>query len=93
MNVPDEISLKVLSIIKKSKGKITKKHLIEKLQEIKIIPNFEEGQRSAPHSRLRPILDPLISDWKFVEIKSRGSKSEVVLTDQGETAFKIFGDF
>ena len=92
LNMPDKTSLITLSIIKKAGGKITKKDLIEELQKLGIIPPFKDSQRSAPHSRLRPILDPLLLHWNCVEIKSRGSKSEVNLTEQGETALRIFGD-
>ncbi len=90
--MPDAKSLTVLSIIKKAGGKITKKKLIEELQELGIIPPFGNNQRSAPHSRLRPILDPLQLNWNFVEIKAKGSKREVILTDQGVTALRIFGE-
>lgn len=47
--------------------------------------------RSAPHSRLRAILDPLETQWHFVQVKSRGRNSEVSLTEQGNSALRIFG--
>lgn len=92
LNMPDERSLVILSIIKKAGGRIPKKDLIEKLKELNIIPPFLPHQRSAPHSRLRPILDPLRLDWKFVEITARGRKSDINLTKQGDTALRIFGE-
>jgi predicted transcriptional regulator len=42
-------------------------------------------------SRLRAILDPLEKHWQFIEVRSRGRKSEVSLTEQGKTALRIFG--
>lgn len=48
----------------KNKGKISKKELIDELRDLKIIPVYPPSQsRSAPHSRLRAILDPLEKHW------------------------------
>jgi hypothetical protein len=48
----------------KNEGKISKKELIEELRDLKIIPVYPPSQsRSAPHSRLRAILDPLEKHW------------------------------
>lgn len=89
---PSQESLTVLSIVNDAGGKMSKKNLIEKLQEAKLIPHYQPSQpRSAPHSRLRGILDPLESHWHFVEVKSRGRRSEVLLTQQGKNALRIFG--
>lgn len=90
--MPDERSLTVLSIIRKSGGRITKKALIKQLQELDLIPTYDDNHRSAPHSRLRPILDPLGFNWGFVRVEARGRKSEVSLTEQGTTALRIFGE-
>jgi hypothetical protein len=78
INMPTPESLQVLSIIKeKNKGKISKKELIEELQDLKIIPVYPPSQpRSAPHSRLRAILDPLEKHWQFIEVKSRKREEE-----------------
>lgn len=92
LQIPDERSLTVLSIIQNSGGKITKKALIKQLQVLDLIPTYDDEHRSAPHSRLRPILDPLESNWGFVQIEARGRKSEVSLTEQGITALRIFGE-
>jgi hypothetical protein len=57
---------------------------------LKIIPVYPSSQsRSALHSRLRAILDPLEKHWQFIEVRSRGRKSEVSLTEQGECAGDI----
>jgi len=48
----------------KNKGKISKKELIGELRDLKIIPVYPPSQSgSAPHSRLRAILDPLEKHW------------------------------
>ena len=65
--------MKVLATINSVGGKITKKALIERLQskEYQMIPQFGPSQtKSAPHSRLRAILDPLETHWNFVEVRS-----------------------
>ena len=92
--MPSEQSLKVLGIIACRSGeRISKKELIEELQELKIIPVFQEASqaRNAPHSRLRAILDPLETHWQFVKVEARGRRSEVSLTQQGRSALRIFG--
>jgi hypothetical protein len=93
ITMPSPELLQVLSIIDKSDGnKMSKKALIEELQELKLIPVYPPSQpRSAPHSRLRALLDPLEHHWKFIDVISRGRKSEVSLTDQGKSALRIFG--
>lgn len=92
INMPTPESLRVLSIIYARNGNISKKELIKELQELRIIPEYAPSQpRSAPHSRLRAILDPLEKHWNFVEVNARGRKSEVSLTDQGTSALRIFG--
>ena len=93
INMPSPEALQVLSMIDNKDGdRISKKELIDELQELKIIPVYLPSQpRSAPHSRLRAILDPLEIHWQFVEVKSKGRRSEVSLTEQGKSAIRIFG--
>ena len=95
--MPSQELLNVLSIIKEkghhhNGSKISKKKLIEELQSLGIIPVYLPSQpKSAPHSRLRALLEPLENHWKFIEVKSRGRNSEVSLTEQGKSALRIFG--
>jgi hypothetical protein len=92
ITMPSPESLQVLSIIHQAGGMISKKGLIEELQSLRVIPTYAPSQpRSAPHSRLRAILDPIETHWQFIEVKSRGRLSKVSLTDQGRSALKIFG--
>jgi hypothetical protein len=94
INMPTPESLQVLGFLDKAGGKMSKKQLIEELQspKVKMIPVYLPSQpRSAPHSRLRAILDPLESHWHFVETRSRGRRTDVLLTEQGRNALRIFG--
>ncbi len=94
INMPSPESLQVLGFLDKAGGKMSKKELIEELQspEVKMIPVYLPSQpRSAPHSRLRAILDPMESHWHFVEVRTRGRRSNVLLTEQGKNALRIFG--
>ena len=92
IHMPSQESLLVLSIINDAGGKLSKKELIEKLQAAKLMPDLQPSQaKSAPHSRLRAILGPLELQWHFVDVKSKGRRSDVVLTEQGKNALRIFG--
>lgn len=90
---PSAHSMMVLSIINEEGGHISKKTLIEKLQSPghRLIPQYTRSvTKSAPHSRLRPILDPLEKRWRFVTIEARGRRSQVSLTPKGRAALRIF---
>lgn len=94
LRTPSEESLKVLSIIDDaSQGSMRKKDLIKKLQspEYELIQQYRSNQPTAPHSKLRAILEPLENEWKFVSVEARGRRSVVKLTPQGQAALKIFG--
>jgi carbamoylphosphate synthase large subunit len=91
---PSDDMLKILFIIQQAGGKLSKKHLIEKLQseDVRLIPVSSDAQtKSASHSRLKPFLEPMTQEWGFVTVKYKGRKSEVLLTEQGRKALKIFG--
>ena len=45
----------------------------------------------AKHSQLRAILEPLEKEWKYVQVEASGRRSIVTITEQGETALKVFG--
>lgn len=95
INRPSEDMLKVMSVIQDRGGRLSKKELIATLQsgEYQLIPSYgQDASKSAPHSKLRALLDPLEDPWKFVDVKAKGRHSEVSLTDQGKSALRIFGD-
>lgn len=69
--------------------------LIEKLEALGIIRLKDENRsvltEAAKHSQLRTILSPLETEWKYIRIEASGRRSEVIITEQGETALRIFG--
>jgi CRISPR locus-related DNA-binding protein len=87
--------LLILSILKLNNGKMRKARLIEKLEAKGIIRLKDESKMKltepAKLSQLRAILEPLETDWKYIKVEASGRRSEVMLTEQGETALKIFG--
>ena len=92
---PSKELLHVVSVISKGGGSLTKKELIGTLQsgDHPLIPSYgADASKSAPHSRLRAIIKPLEDEWGFVEVRARGRRSEVTLTEQGRSALRIFGD-
>lgn len=91
---PSADSMKVLSLINEAGGDISKKSLIEQLQSpaYRMIPQYQPwATKSAPHSRLHAILDPLEKKWKFITIRAKGRWSKVSLTEEGKEALRIFG--
>lgn len=92
---PGKAEMLILSLLKSAGGKMRKSKLIAKLEDEKIIrirdENVTDLTDAAKHSQLRAILDPMEKDWNFVVVESSGSRSEVSLTEQGDTALRIFG--
>ncbi|HEV2119297.1 MAG TPA: DUF6293 family protein [Candidatus Bathyarchaeia archaeon] len=90
---PDQ--LKVLGMLKANSGKMRKAKLIEELESARIIGLRDETKislsASAKHSQLRAILNPMEREWNFIVVESSGRRSDVFLTEKGETALKIFG--
>jgi hypothetical protein len=95
INKPKPEFMLVLSIIQQDGGRIRKARLIEKLEKLNIIRIRDERRtelsEAAKHSQLRAILDPMESEWKYLTIEASGRRSEVIITEQGKAALKIFG--
>lgn len=89
--------LKILNTMKEGREGITKKmkkaRLIEELEEAGIIDkNLSIG---AKHSKLKGLLNSISiagSDNPLVEVEYKGKQSNVILTTQGESTLKIFGE-
>src|SRR5438128_11699864 len=86
--------LKILHSIKEEKPKMMKKsRLIEELEEASIIDkNLSIG---AKHSKLKGLLNSISiagSDNPLVEVEYKEKQSNVILTTQGESTLKIFGE-
>ncbi len=98
INKPKPESLAVLKILNSMKEggrpKMMKKgRLIEELEEVGIIE--KNASIGAKHSKLKGLLNSISiagSDNPLVEVEYKGKQSNVILTTQGESTLKIFGD-
>jgi len=87
--------MKILELLDSRNGTMRKSEIIKSLEGMQIIRQKDcEGRElkgPAKHNQLRTLLDPMESGWKYVEVKSSGSRSEVTITEQGKNALQIFG--
>jgi uncharacterized protein DUF6293 len=94
INKPKPETLLVLEILKNTNhGRIKKSALIDKLEEKGVVD--KNLSPAAKHSKLKGLLNPMskgLSDNPLVEVEYRGRQSNVILTQQGESTLKIFGD-
>jgi len=102
INKPKPESLAVLKIldntkeggIGRNKPKVIKKsRLIKELEEIGLID--KNASIGAKHSRLKGLLNSISvagSDNPLLEVEYKGKQSNVILTTQGESTLKIFGN-
>lgn len=93
---PDGRVLKILDKISKSKYKMLRKweltEFLEAEGDIKQINRLNAPfSVNAKLSQLKTILEPIQKYWKYITVESRGSRSEVKITDEGEKALQIFG--
>jgi len=95
MNKPDRNMMFILDLLQKNGDKMKKSRIIDELKKNDTIKLKDEKKhiltKSAEHSQLRAILDPMENHWKFINVEARGRLSEVSLTDKGKAALKIFG--
>ena len=97
INKPKDESLAILKILSNVKGsqKMMKKNtLLEQLEEVGLVDKNLSG--AAKHSRLKGLLNPISVagglDNPLVEVEYKGRQSNVILTTQGESTLKIFGE-
>jgi uncharacterized protein DUF6293 len=98
INKPKPESLAVLKILdsvkEENKPKMMKKgRLIEELEEVGLIE--KNASVGAKHSKLKGLLNSISiagSDNPLVEVEYKGKQSNVILTTQGESTLKIFGE-
>ena len=101
INKPKPESLTVLKLLDSAKEgglegrpKMMKKgRLIQELEEAGIIE--KSASIGAKHSRLKGLLNSISiagSDNPLVEVEYKGKQSNVILTTQGESTLKIFGE-
>jgi hypothetical protein len=83
----------LLQILSQAGGKMKKSKLIEQLKEANLVD--KTLSIPAKHSRLKGLLHPITVggiDNPLVEVEYRGKQSNVILTGQGESTLKIFGE-
>jgi CRISPR locus-related DNA-binding protein len=94
LSKPRAESLTLLQILNRNGGKMKKSNLIEQLEEINLIT--KEHSVAAKHSKLKGLLHPITGgsgiDNPLVEVEYRGKQSNVIITEQGKSTLKIFGD-
>src|SRR6187200_3772649 len=95
INRPKPESLFVLKVLTEVKGgKLKKSKLIERLEEAGLID--KDLSIAAKHSKLKGLLNSISIagglDNPLVEVEYRGKQSNVILTTQGESTLKIFGE-
>lgn len=86
---PKQELIQALEIIQEKNGKITKKEMAEIAEDRKIIivnakeENFEQARFA---SLDKNIIQPLVEQWKFVEIEKIGRNRWIKITQEGEHA-------
>jgi hypothetical protein len=96
INKPKPESLAVLKILERGEGKpkmMKKGRLIQELEEAGLID--KNASVGAKHSKLKGLLNSISiagSDNPLVEVEYKGKQSNVILTTQGESTLKIFGE-
>ena len=94
INKPKLEFMQILGLLDRYGGTMKKHQIIKELEDAGMIQAAgDNDDLSAPakHSKLRSLLDPMVREWSLISVKSSGSKSEVSIEPQGETALKIFG--
>jgi hypothetical protein len=95
INKPKPETLLILEILKNTNhGRIKKSTLIDRLEEKGVIN--KNLSSAAKHSKIKGLLNPIsivgLSDNPLVEVEYKGRQSNVMLTQQGRSTLKIFGD-
>jgi len=92
IHTPKHELIKALKIIKDNDNKITKKEMARISEDMKIITvnareeNFEQARFA---SLDKNIIQPLMEQWKFIEVKKVGRTRYVNLTKEGENAIQF----
>lgn len=89
IKTPDQKLIQALDIIKKHKGRLTKKEMAELAEKNNIITvnAQEENQSQARFASLdKNIIQPLEEQWKFIEVEKIGRNRWIKLTQDGYNA-------
>lgn len=91
---PERKYMHILELLKSNGGTMRKSKIISELEEMGMLRTTDQDRRElkgpAKHSQLRALLNPMEQDWKFVQVKASGRRSEVTITNQGKNALRIF---
>jgi hypothetical protein len=92
INKPKTEWINVLKIVQDRGGRLKKSDLIFALEKKGIID--ERLSTAAKHSRLKGLIEPIstASDNPLLTVEYKGRRSNVVITAQGISTIKIFGD-
>jgi len=92
IQIPKQELIQALEIIKGNNNKITKKEMAIKVEEKKLITiharkdNFEQARFA---SLDKNIIQPLVEQWKFIEVEKIGRTRWVKLTQEGSNAIEF----
>jgi len=89
IQTPPQKQLEVLKILVDNKGKMKKKEMAEKAEELElIIVNAQTGNHSQARfaSLDKNIIAPLENEWRYVRTEKVGRNRWIHLTDEGKWA-------
>lgn len=92
IHTPKPVLVQALKIIKQNGGKITKKEMARLAEEKKliVINAKEENFQQARFASLdKNIIQPLLNEWKFVEIERIGRTRWITITPEGNGAVEF----
>jgi len=94
IHIPKPVLVKALKIIQENGGKITKKEMAKIAYEKKIIvvnAREENFQQARFASLDKNIIQPLLNEWKFIEVERIGRTRWIKTTPEGLGAVEFLG--
>ena len=94
IHTPKNVLVQALKIIKENNGKITKKEMAKIVHEKKIIvvnAREENFQQARFASLDKNIIQPLLHEWKFIEVERVGRTRWIKITPEGLGAVEFLG--
>ena len=94
IHTPKSILVQALKIIQENGGKITKKEMAKIVDEKKLIvvnAKEENFQQARFASLDKNIIQPLLNEWKFIEVERIGRTRWIKITPEGLGAVEFLG--
>ena len=94
IHTPKTVLVQALKIVQESGGKITKKEMAKIVDEKKliIVNAKEENFQQARFASLdKNIIQPLLNEWKFIEVERIGRTRWIKITPEGLGAVEFLG--